>query len=142
MVWKFAVCALIAGASLHSSAQPADALQPQLYDVITETALPNLEETLRYATTRERRCLEPDQLWSAFPILHHSALQGCRLEQEGRRPDYLSYVLACEGGHGTTGRATWQLGSSESVGTLDVKLGGKNMTFYQRITARPLGACR
>jgi hypothetical protein len=28
-----------------------------------------------------------------------------------------------------------------SVGQLDVKLGGKNMTFFQRVTAKPLGQC-
>jgi len=49
--------------------------------------------------------------------------------------------LVCEGGHGTTGRAIWQLGRTHSVGTLSVKLGGKNMTFSQRVTARALGAC-
>ena len=26
-------------------------------------------------------------------------------------------------------------------GTLDVKLGGKNMTFYQRLNGRAIGAC-
>ncbi len=26
-------------------------------------------------------------------------------------------------------------------GTLSVKFGGKNMTFYQRVTVRPLGDC-
>jgi hypothetical protein len=27
------------------------------------------------------------------------------------------------------------------VGTLNVKLGGKNMTFFQRMTAKLLGQC-
>jgi hypothetical protein len=27
------------------------------------------------------------------------------------------------------------------VGTLNVKLGGKNMTFFQRLTAKPVGRC-
>jgi len=33
------------------------------------------------------------------------------------------------------------LGEHQFRGRLDVKLGGKNMTFYQTVTALPLGAC-
>jgi hypothetical protein len=59
----------------------------------------------------------------------------------GKWPDRLSYVLACEGGHGTTGQAVWDIDANRVRGTLNVKLGGKNMTFYQRITAVPRGRC-
>ena len=41
-----------------------------------------------------------------------------------------------------TGDARWQLGPDTIAGTLNVRLGGKNMTFYQRITARAAGVCR
>ena len=124
-----------------SSAWGAETTPPQFYEVITETAMPHLEENLRYATTREQRCLEEDELWTAFPVLQYAALKDCKLNQESRQDDSVSYSLVCEGGHGTTGRATWQLGRAQSVGTLTVKLGGKNMTFSQRVTARALGAC-
>jgi hypothetical protein len=128
---------------IHSSAWAADLMSPQLYDIITETKMPHLEENLRSPAIRERRCLGQNDLWSAFPILHHAALRDCRLQQESRQHDALSFALACAGGHGTTGRATWRLGNRENIGTLDVKLGGKNMTFYQRVIARPLGqSCR
>jgi hypothetical protein len=118
-----------------------ETMSPQLYEVITETAMPHLEENLRYATTREQRCLAPNELWSAFSILHSAALKDCRLDQESRGQDSVSYALVCTGRHGTTGHATWQLGPTHSTGTLNVKLGGKNMTLSQRITARALGAC-
>ena len=124
-----------------SSAGAADTMPPQLYEIVTETAMPHLEENLRYATTREQRCLKPDELWTAFPVLHNAAVKDCKLDQESRREDAVSYALVCTGGHGTTGHAAWRLGRTHSTGTLNVKLGGKNMTFYQRITARVLGAC-
>ena len=76
-----------------------------------------------------------------FPILKHPALQGCALEHERLRDDVLSYELVCSGAHGTTGNASWTLGERQLTGTLNVKLGGKNMTFYQTVTALPLGAC-
>ena len=44
---------------------------------------------------------------------------------------------------GVVGTSTEGLfvGEHVIVGTLNVKLGGKNMTFFQRVTARPLGQC-
>jgi hypothetical protein len=113
-----------------------------LYDVTTETGMPHLEENLRYTITRQRRCLAHEALTSAFPILSHPALAGCRLVRETDSGDTVSFQLTCPTGHGTSGRALWQLGEHEIRGTLDVKLGGKNMTFYQRITAVPVGPCR
>ena len=118
-----------------------DAAPRQLYELTTETGMPHLEENLRYANTTRRQCLVLSQLTSAFPILRHPALEGCKLENELRQPQSLSYQLVCVGGHGTTGSAVWHLGEHRIRGTLDVKLGGKNMTFFQRITAIPLGKC-
>jgi hypothetical protein len=132
---------LIASVLVTSSAGAAATMTPHLYEIVTETVMPHLEENLRYATTREQRCLEENELWTAFPVLQYAALKDCKLDPESRGEDAASYALICEGGHGTTGRATWQLGRTQSIGTLNVKLGGKNMTFYQRVTARALGAC-
>ncbi|MFL6602820.1 MAG: hypothetical protein ACJ8R9_16030 [Steroidobacteraceae bacterium] len=124
----------------------SDAVRPQLYELTTETSMPHLEENLRYANTTRRQCLALSQLTTAFPILRHPALQGCRLAADGRagdvaQPQSLSYQLVCAGGHGTTGAAVWHLDEHRLRGTLDIKLGGKNMTFFQRITAIPLGSC-
>src|SRR5690606_8973937 len=47
----------------------------------------------------------------------------------------------CENSIETTGTARWQLGERIIRGTLDVKLGGKNMTLYQRVTGTPVGDC-
>lgn len=124
-------------APVHGS----DEAPPQLYELTTETSMPHLEENLRYANTTRRQCLAMSQLTTAFPILQHPALEGCKLENERLLPQSLSYQLVCTGGHGTTGSAIWHLGEHRIRGTLDVKLGGKNMTFYQRITAIPLGEC-
>jgi Protein of unknown function (DUF3617) len=125
-----------------ASVRGSDEAAPQLYDLTTETSMPHLEENLRYATTTQRQCLALPELAVAFPILHHPALDGCKLNRESRQLDSLSYQLVCTGGHGTTGSAVWHLSEHRVRGTLDVKLGGKNMTFSQTITAVPLGKCR
>ena len=118
-----------------------ESISTRLYEVTTETVMPHVEENLRYATTREKRCLGHAELSSAFPILSHESLNGCKLAHEKRVEDSVTYLLICEGGNGTTGTAQWLLGADQVTGRLDVKLGGKNMTFTQRITAKPVGEC-
>jgi hypothetical protein len=132
---------LIASVLAATRAQALDSSFSGLYQVTTETAMPHLEENLRYATTRKELCLRHQDLSAAFPILRHEALRGCKLDHESRSGETVSYVLSCEGEHGTTGAARWEFDANEIHGTLEVKLGGKNMTFYQRITAKPLGEC-
>ena len=126
-----------------SLAWSSQLMPPRLYDVTTVTAMPHLEENLRYATTHEKRCLSQADLSSAsaFPVLSHAALKDCRLGEESRQEDGVSYVLICDGGHGTTGGAQWRIGEHQVTGTLSVKLGGKNFTFYQRVSAKLLGNC-
>lgn len=116
-------------------------MSPRLYEVVTATGMPHLEENLRYAVTRETRCLSDEDLAAAFPILAHESLAGCALRLEGRDVETISYRLVCEGGHGTTGNATWRLAERTLHGTLNVQLGGKNMTFFQRVTATVVGEC-
>lgn len=130
-------------AALLASAHASEPMPVRLYDVTTETGMPHLEENLRYATRHERRCLGPADLDTAFWILGHESLAGCRLvPDEAGNDGLVGFDLVCRNGHGTTGRALWRIERDVVHGTLDVKLGGKNMTFFQRITARPVGACQ
>ena len=111
----------------------------RLYAVTTETGMPHLEENLRYTTTHTRHCLTDQHLFEAFPILTHPALAGCKPGNRTQKDDTVSYPLVCA--NATTGAALWHVGERQVRGTLSVKLGGKNMTFYQRVTAVPLGNC-
>jgi hypothetical protein len=131
---------ILAGAFAAGSTCAADTTTARLYEVTVETGMPHLEENLRYAVTREKRCLTDKDLASAFPILKHPALADCKLQHERREAHVDSYILVCQASHGTTGNADWRIGE-QLLGQLDVKLGGKNMTFFQRVTAKPLGQC-
>jgi hypothetical protein len=133
---------ILAGAgSIGAPACASELIPPGLYEVTTQTSMPHLEENLRYATTREVQCLAHQEFSRAFPVLAHPALGGCRLDGEKRSAEHLSYALVCEGAHGTTGHALWRLSGRQFAGTLHVKLGGKNMTFSQRVVANLLGEC-
>lgn len=112
------------------------------YEVVTETGMPHLEESLRYATTRERHCLTEQELYVSFPVLTSPSLAGCQLQDRARDSKSASFELICETGHGTTGHAEWRKDEQVLHGRLEVKLGGKNMTFFQRVTATPLGECQ
>jgi hypothetical protein len=118
------------------------ALAPaRLYNVTVETGMPHLEENLRYAITRSEQCVSRKDLDSAFPILRHPSLAGCKLREQSTGEDTIVYTLICDHSTGTTGTATWRIGEHVIRGTLDVKLGGKNMTFFQRVTATLVGEC-
>ena len=132
------ICAGLVGA-LSCTARAADT--PRLYQMTTETLMPHLEENLRYAVRKEQRCISTHDLSALFWMLGEVSLQDCTLVKSTEEADSALYLLKCNGGHGTTGDARWTLGPDFITGTLKVRLGGKNMTFYQRITARPIGHC-
>ncbi len=131
--------------TLHSRA--AELLPTRLYDVTIETGMPHLEENLRYATTHQRRCISLKDLATAFPILNHPTLAGCTLLGTSQNDDIagkdgtIKFALSCDDRHGTTGMAVWHIDKQRIRGRLDVKLGGKNMTFSQTVTAKVVGHC-
>ena len=116
-------------------------VRPGVYEITVQTVMPHLEENLRYATTRERHCLRGPKLSSLFPVLHHPSLQGCKLGDERRSGDAIHYVLGCENPQVATGIARLDIGPGRVAGVLEVTMGGKNMTFSQRIEAARQGEC-
>jgi hypothetical protein len=118
----------------------ADKESPIWFEITTETGMPNLENNLRYLTTHEKRCLTRAKLHRFFPVLDHPALASCHLGDALPGKVNVVYPLVCEA-HGATGQAIWETNLRRSIGTLNIKLGGKNMTFFQRITASDLGGC-
>jgi hypothetical protein len=120
----------------------AKAAEASAYDVTAATSMPHLEENLRYATTREHLCLHPEELSSIFPILHHQSLAGCRLGNEMRRGDTVRYLLLCASPQVATGVARLDTGAGRVTGVLEIKMGGKNMTFTQHVEAVRRGECQ
>jgi hypothetical protein len=119
----------------------ADAVEPGRYEIVARTEMPHLEESLRYATTRERRCLRGDEPSAVFPILQHPSLEGCALGAARRRGDTVRYSLDCASAEVATGSARLDGSPGRIAGVLEVKMGGKNMTFAQRIEAVRQGPC-
>jgi hypothetical protein len=118
-----------------------DAIQPGAYEITAQTVMPHLEESLRYATTRERRCLRGRDLPSIFPVLRHRSLDGCALGNGRRRGGAIHFDLVCANPQAAGGEARLEAAPGRIAGTLEIKMGGKNMTFSQRIEATRLGEC-
>ncbi len=121
--------------------QPPVPLSPGLYEVTTETLLPNLREALRYATTRVRQCLGPRQPASLFPLLAHRSFAGCTLADPPSSVGEATYVLVCANPEVASGTASFYLAPGRFSAVLEVKMGGKNMTFSQRVHGPRLRAC-
>ena len=125
------------GAAAWTTSQ---AVTPGVYEISTETLMPHLEDNLRYANTRERRCVRADAPEAFFPILRHQSFDGCELGAgNGRDPVY--YPLVCRSSQAPTGTAQLSDNGVRVSGVLQIQMGGKNMTFSQRIEATRLGDC-
>jgi hypothetical protein len=114
-------------------------LAPGQYDVVAQTILPNLEESLRYATTRSQRCLGTEPVDTLFPILLHPAFAGCTLVRQGGRGDV--FTLQCTNAQAASGGASLLIEPQRFDATLDLKMGGKNMTLAQRVSGTRRGDC-
>ena len=136
---KLGFFGLVAFSMLVPFAVCADTpIRPGVYEIDVETLMPHLEENLRYAHIRLYRCLRREDLPLLFPVLEHKSLAGCRLDGVGRDE---AFQLVCENRATATGRAHLKVTGDTVFGELNVKMGGKNMTFSQRVDARWQTSC-
>lgn len=125
---------------LAASAPPLN-FTSGLYDITIATEMPHLEESLRYATTREQRCLTEAHLTTLFPVLLHPSFDGCALGVLTHLDDRVSSSLICKKPDAAAGRARYELDGKRFSATLSLQMGGKNMTLTQRAVATRLGDC-
>jgi hypothetical protein len=64
-----------------------DAGPLRLYEVTTATSMPHLDESLRYATRTETRCIDTRNLSGEFWMLREVSLQDCRLVKASESAD-------------------------------------------------------
>ena len=125
----------------QSSLASTVSVEPGLYELTAQTVLPHLEESLRYATTRTRQCLGTQEASALFPLLRHEAFAGCSLVHESSSDGEARFSLRCNNPQAATGAAHFTLQPGGFQAVLHIKMGGKNMTLSQRLSAPRLGAC-
>ena len=116
-------------------------VEPGQYELTAQTVLPHLEESLRYATTRSRQCLGTQEASALFPLLRHEAFAGCSLMHESSSEGEAHFSLRCNNPQAATGAAHFALQPGGFQAVLHIKMGGKNMTLSQRLTAPRIGEC-
>lgn len=110
------------------------------YTVRSTLVMPHLEE-MRRIVDEARHCVGVGEIERLFPVLRQPALRGCRLGHGTTRHAEFVYLLVCESARVASGTATVRHEGDRVIGTLEVKMGGKNMTFAQRVEARRQGRC-
>lgn len=125
-------------------AAPVGAFERGDYEIEAHYGMPHLDENLRHVRSTERRCLrDAAELHTIFPVLRDSSMQGCSLELTRGDAHSLHYTLACKSSQAPTGSALLQTPTAGRItGRLEVKGGGKNMTYSQSIEATRRGACK
>jgi len=114
-------------------------IPPGRYEIVVSMVMPNLEVNLRNLTKTKEMCIT--SVADMFPILKHPSLAGCELVFQSEAPNQQEYELACSSGNGIGGQATIRTTPDLVRGTLQVRMGGKNMTFGQKSTAKRLDEC-
>lgn len=132
------LCAMFCASAFASPIE----LNPGAYEVTVETLLPNLEENLRYTNTHYWQCFGTQDVTTLFPILHLETFTGCVLVNDQVLGDQLEFTLNCQNTEAATGAARMKVDPGGIYGVLNIKMGGKNMTFTQRIKGTRLGTCK
>lgn len=135
---------LVALAVACPSAWPAEeAFRRGMYEIVAHYGMPHLDENLRHARSKEFRCLsEAGELSTLFPVLRDSSMQGCTLAHPLTDERDTSYRLVCSSSQAPTGTARLQVQPGHVSGMLQVKGGGKNMTYSQSVVATRTGDCQ
>jgi len=136
------VAALLLTASLAvPAAEPV--FPPGHYLLTAQLVMPHLEEMRRMSTHGEQ-CLSGTTPEALFPVLRQPALRGCRFTDGKRAGTRNEYVFACASARVASGHMalTHAPERDRVTALLEVKMGGKNMTFSQRVVARRDGDCR
>lgn len=123
----------------HAEAPDLASLLPAgRYALASRMLMPHLDE-MRRIVDEETRCLAAADMRGFFPVMRQPALNGCAFGFPQAWPGGLRYVLVCHSARVATGTAALTRTRDGLVGDLQIKMGGKNMTFSQRVEGRLIG---
>lgn len=139
------VCDLILAIAITSLPIAAGAVGPDItpgvYEISAQTVMPNLE-AMRRNTVTHKQCLNGEKLTLLFPVMSQRALTSCDLGYVNRVDDVFRFTLNCADARVATGTAELRMTPDQLVGKLNVKMGGKNMTFSQLVKAKRTADCQ
>ena len=147
--WKpgYAARALISLAGVYAGlmAVGSDAakslLTPGLYRVEVRIGLPNVQDTA--APMVMTRCITTDDLESgqAFFVLSDNPLKNCELVDYQPTGDTATYRILCQGPNMGSAVAVFDTTDRSYHGTINMNMGGKNMTMSETQVGKRIGDC-
>ena len=117
-------------------------LIPGLYEVEVRISLPNVQNVAppKLLTL----CIAPADLRSgrAFFVQSDNPLKHCDLMDYRPVSATVVYRIVCQGPNRGNAAAVFETTSAAYRGTINMNMGGKNMTMTETQTGRRIGACR
>jgi hypothetical protein len=138
LIARTSVLAVLA-ATASVAADPL--LAPGLYRVEVRIALPNVQDAA--APFVVTRCVSPADLESgeAFSILSKNPLRNCDLLNYQVTDGAVSYRIACPGPNKGSAVAVFKTTATTYRGSIQMNMGGKNMTMSETQAGTRMGNC-
>ena len=116
-------------------------LTPGLYRVEVRIGLPNVQDTA--APMVLTRCIATDDLESgqAFFVLSDNPLKNCELLDYQPTGDTATYRILCQGPNMGSAVAVFDTTDRSYHGTINMNMGGKNMTMSETQFGKRIGDC-
>ena len=130
---------IFAGLINHVQALESISIPIGQYETTARILLPHLEQNLKNTTVKQVRCLDELEIGTLFPILQYPTFNGCKLLFIENQENV--FDLSCDNDHAASGLATFAIGPDRFSADLNIKMGAKNMTLMQRITASKISDC-
>ncbi len=143
MARHVAAVAISALLTIQSAALAADqaTLAAGEYEVTVRLALPNVEDTRVSKTVRN--CITANGSGSrGLGVLgDNNPLSACPVRNVRGQQKELRFDIVCPGSNAAIGMARFTLAPTGFEGSIDIKMGGKNMTMSERQVGRRIGDC-
>lgn len=132
---------MIAALTAIAPAAANSLLIPGLYRVEVRIALPNVQDAA--APVFVTRCVSPDNLKSgqAFFVLSENPLRNCDLLDYQVTDGTASYRIACPGPNRGSAVAVFETTATAYRGSIQMNMGGKNMTMSETQVGGRIGNC-
>lgn len=119
----------------------AHELVPGFYKIKVTVELPNVIDPAHEVLVT--RCITRDDLLrhDPFKIESDTPLANCRRTPICMSGAKAGFQVICDGGTGGMANARFTLSKSRFMGTIDMNMGGKNMTVVERQAGRRVGDC-
>jgi hypothetical protein len=125
-----------------AAAGDATTMQPGSYEIQIETGMPNLDE-LQRGRSVVKQCFTRTDIESgqAYRGPRGDQYANCKLMDYKSLNGEVSYHIVCPGSNAPSGYGAFTYTDTAFRGSVEMQMGGKNMTMTQKYTAKRVANC-